>query len=437
MSPDFRTNIDAGRERNRSIDDLDRAIVSLAARINSGSHDLLILIRRFDERAGWLRWGFENCADWLHWRCDISLSAAREKVRVAHALKALPAIAMAFAKGDLSYSKARALTRVANGKNEDALLAFASHTTAARVEERCRELRCGTAASTDEAERAHARRALTMRRDAARGTVTLSVELPLETGELIDKALDRARDSMTSSGPEFAEESWAAQRADALVAMAKAYLGGERDASAGTREHYQVTVHVDQSALTDGKGRSGLPIESVRRLACDADRIVIVEDENGEPLSVGRKTRIVTTAIRRALWARDKGCRFPGCGRTRFVDAHHIEHWSTGGETSLANTMLLCTAHHRLVHEGGFRIEKDYRDRWFFKRPDGRAVPACGYRPEDVRDDDVDAAGECFYAHTSAEGFSDTHPSAEGFLPGLQNLTPEPSPAMAAGRGSP
>jgi hypothetical protein len=436
MTTESRTHIDidSSRERNcaiddldRAIDDLDRAIVSLAARLNADSHDLLILIRRFDERAGWLRWGFQTCADWLHWRCDISLSAAREKVRVAHALKTLPAIAMAFAKGDLSYSKARALTRVANGENEDELLAFALKTTAARVEERCRELRCGTVASTDDAERAHARRALTMRRDPARGTVTITVELPLETGELIDKALDRARDSIASSGPEFAEESWAAQRADALVAMAKGYLGGEREASAGTRDHYQVTVHVDQAALMESKGRSGLPIESVRRLACDAERIVIVEDKDGEPLSVGRKSRTVPAAIQRALWARDKGCRFPGCGRTRFVDAHHIEHWANGGETSLANLTLLCTAHHRLVHEGGFRIEKDYRDRWFFKRPDGRAVPACGYRPEDMRDDDVDATGEYLHGHTSAEGF----------LAGLQNRPPGSSPAMAGGRGSP
>jgi hypothetical protein len=437
MSPDCRTSIDTGRERNCAIDDLDRAIVSLAARINSASHDLLILIRRFDERAGWLRWGFENCADWLHWRCDISLSAAREKVRVAHALKTLPAIAMAFAKGDLSYSKARALTRVAHGENEDELLAFALQTTAARVEERCRELRCGTVASVDDAERAFARRALTVRRDAARGTITLTVDLPLETGELIDKALDRARDAMASSGPEFAEESWAAQRADALVAMAKAFLSGEREASGGTREHYQVTVHVDQAALTQGKGRSGLPVESVRRLACDADRIVIVEDEHGEPLSVGRKSRVVTTAIRRALWARDKGCRFPGCGRTRFVDAHHIEHWANGGESSLANTMLLCTAHHRLVHEGGFRIEKDYRNQWFFKRPDGRAVPACGYRPEDMRDDDVDTMDEYFHVRPSAEGLSHSHTSAEGFLSSVQNRRPGSSPAMVASRGSP
>jgi hypothetical protein len=437
MTTESRTPIDTSLERNRSIDDLDLAICNLAARINAASHDLLILIRRFDERAGWLRWGFENCADWLHWRCDISLSAAREKVRVAHALKTLPAIAMAFARGDLSYSKVRALTRVTDCENEDSLLSFALRTTAARVEERCRELRCGTVASMDDAERAHTRRALSVRRDPAHGTVIITVELPLETAELIDKALDRARDAMTSSGPEFAEESWAAQRADALVVMAKAYLGGSTEASNVTQDNYQVTVHVDQAALSEGKGRSGLPIESVRRLACDADRIVIVEDENGEPLSVGRKSRIVPTAIRRALWARDQGCRFPGCPHKRFVDAHHIRHWSAGGETSLANLMLLCTAHHRLVHEGGFRIEKDYRDRWFFKRPDGRAVPACGYRAADMCDDDVDATDEYFHAHTSAEGFSDAHPSAEGFLASLKNRSPESCPAMTAGRGGP
>jgi hypothetical protein len=166
-----------------------------------------------------------------------------------------------------------------------------------------------------------------------------------------------------------------------------------------------VTVHVDHTALAEGKGRSALPIESVRRIACDGVAVVVVEDENGEPLSVGRKSRIVPTAIKRALWARDRGCRFPGCGHTRYVDAHHVKHWSAGGETSLTNLMLLCTQHHRLVHEGGFRIEKDYRDRWFFKRPDGRAVPACGYRAENMRDDDVDAAAEYLHSHASAEGF--------------------------------
>jgi hypothetical protein len=93
--------------------------------------------------------------------------------------------------------------------------------------------------------------------------------------------------------------------------------------------------------------------------------------------------------------------------------------------------MLLCTCHHRLAHEGGFRIEKDCLDRWFFKRPDGRAVPACGYRVEDMTDDDVDATDP------SAEGLSDTHPSAEGFLASLKNLPPGSFQATMAGRGGP
>ena len=104
-------------DHHTDIDELDSAIVTLAARINASSYELLVLIRRFDERAGWLKWGFANCSDWLHWRCDLGLSAAREKVRVAHALKTLPAIAAAFSTGELSYSKVRALSRVARQDN--------------------------------------------------------------------------------------------------------------------------------------------------------------------------------------------------------------------------------------------------------------------------------------------------------------------------------
>ena len=400
------THSHASSQGNRqpAIDELDLAIVKLAAHINAASYELLVLVRRFDERAGWLKWGFSNCSEWLHWRCDLSLSAARERVRVAHALKTLPAIASSFSSGELSYSKVRALTRVGRSDNEEALKAFALNTTAARVEERCRELRCGTADSVSEANRSYANRSLRIHRDPARGSMTITVELPLEAGELIDKALDKARGESASAAPEFAEENWSAQQADALVTMASAYLTGQREVPTGSAEHYQVTVHVDRSSLTEDHGRSGLPIESVRRLCCDGETVVIVEDENGEPLNVGRKSRTVPTAIKRALWARDKSCTFPGCSHKRFVDAHHIQHWSAGGETSLDNLMLLCTRHHRLVHEGGFSIARDYLDRWYFKRPDGQAVPNCGYRLEDTLDDDIDADGAALNRHPSAEG---------------------------------
>ena len=394
-----------------SIDELDRGIVSLSARINAATYELLVLVRQFDERAGWLKWGLANCAEWLHWRCDLSMSAAREKVRVAHALKTLPMITTAFSSGELSYSKVRALTRVARQDNEEDLLSFALRTTASRVEERCRELRCGTTESVNEVNRAHANRSLRVHRDVERGMMTITVELPLETGALLEKALDRARDSTASQSPGLVDECWSAQQADALVTVANSYLSGDGERTASTSDNYRVTVHVDRTALVNNDGRSSLAIESVKRLCCDSDAVAIVEDEKGEPLSVGRKTRTVPTAIKRALKARDTGCKFPGCHHTRFVDAHHIKHWSAGGETSLDNLMLLCSRHHRLVHEGGFRIERDYQNRWFFKRPDGRAVPSCGYRSHDVMDETFDPeTGELsrLLNNPSAEGLFNT-----------------------------
>ncbi len=394
---------DTVSERRLAIDALDQAIVNLSARINAANYELLTLIRQFDERAGWLRWGLSNCTEWLHWRCDLSPCAAREKVRVAHALKDLPEISSAFAKGVLSYSKVRALTRVATRDNESSLVQFALTTTAARVEERCRQLRNAEPVSTDEANHVHRNRALRILRDRERGTMTITVELPLEQGALIEQALAKAMEQAPHNGPEFEAECFAARQADALVDVAREYVSGSSSSQASTAEAYQVVVHVDESALTRGEGRADLPVESVRRLSCDAGLITMIDGEGGEPLSVGRRQRTVSTAIKRALWARDQGCRFPGCGNARFVDAHHIRHWSQGGETSLENLLLLCTRHHRLVHEDGYEIRRDCRGQWYFRRPDGRAVPQHGYHPDDMTDDEVELGDLSMLARASAE----------------------------------
>jgi hypothetical protein len=417
--------VNTPQNRLISIDDLDQAIVNLSARINAETYELLVLVRQFDERAGWLKWGLGNCVEWLHYRCDLSMNAAREKVRVAHALKALPNIAAAFASGELSYSKVRAMTRVAGVHNEDELLSFALETTTARVEERCRELRCGTVDSLDSAQRAFANRSLRVSRNAERGTMIITIELPLETGELVEKALDKARDD-SASKIEFVDESWSARQADAMVSMAGGYLSGNDKQTRNSSDDYLVTIHVDQSALAEGNGRSSLPIESVKRLCCDGQAVVIGEDEKGEPLNIGRKTRTVPTAVKRALQSRDKCCVFPGCHHTRFVDAHHIEHWSAGGETSLNNLVLLCSQHHKLVHEGGFTIERDYQNRWYFKRPDGRAVPACGYHAEDITD--VDIGDVSRQAGPRSELFN--NPPAGGLLTGMKNFVSEPLPPI-------
>jgi len=395
-------------ERRLAIDELDQAIVNLAARINASTYELLVLVREFDERAGWLKWGLKCCSQWLHWRCDLSPSAARERVRVAHALKGLPAIALAFSRGRLSYSKVRALTRVATPANEALLLEFALTTTAMRVEERCRQMRNTHADARALAIRIHAARTLRVWRDPGRGTVTFTVELPPEAGELVCQALDKAVEAEGRQGPEFEEASWASRQADALVAMAKSYLSGGAEHGCSA-DSYQVVVHVDGTALQGGEGRSDLPVESVKRLTCDGSVVTMTDTMDGEPMSVGRKQRTVPAALRRALWARDKGCSFPGCTHTRFVDAHHIRHWADGGDTSLANTMLLCSAHHRLVHEGDYEIRRDDRGRWYFKRPDGRAIPAYGYQPEDRVDDGIEQIDHPFAPGASAEAPESCH----------------------------
>jgi hypothetical protein len=369
------------------IDELDHNILTLCQRINVATYELLVLIREFDERGGWVQWGSSNCAEWLAWRCDLSIATAREKVRVARALKTLPLICEAFATGELSYAKVRAMTRVAHRDNEQALVEFALWHTATHVADRCRELRCGSEASIDTAARAYAGRSLRIRRDRQREMMTITIDLPVDTGELVEKALDKAREGQLSNQgdiPDIEDASWSTRQADAFVGVVTGFLSGDghgddKDTSA-SNDNYLVTIHVDQSALAGNDGRSAIPIESVRRLCCDSHAVVLTEGQDGEPLSIGRKTRIIPQAIARAVRARDgHQCTFPGCSHRRYLHCHHVKHWSKGGETSLDNLLLICSKHHTLVHEGGFNIERDYANNWFFKRPDGIAVPDIGY----------------------------------------------------------
>jgi hypothetical protein len=167
-------------------------------------------------------------------------------------------------------------------------------------------------------------------------------------------------------------------------------------------DRYQVVVHADAKSLGGGTGCSDPPIEAVKRLLCDCSFVTVFEDANGKPLDVGRKQRVVSTSLRRALYARDRGCTFPGCHHKRHLDGHHLEHWIDGGKTNLDDMTLLCTYHHRLHHEGGFSVVKETDGTLRFITADGRTIPRSGYRREDSADN---------YSGGEADGA----PSAEGF----------------------
>ncbi len=143
-------------------------------------------------------------------------------------------------------------------------------------------------------------------------------------------------------------------------------------------DRYQVVIHIDADTLHTGNtGRCEIEdgptiaAETVRRIACDASIVGMIENDAGEPFDIGRKSRSIPPSIRRALKARDKGCRFPGCTHARWVDAHHIHHWADGGTTKLPNLVLLCRSHHRLIHEGGVAIHTLDDGALQFVRPNG------------------------------------------------------------------
>jgi hypothetical protein len=283
----------------------------------------------------------------------MALGTGREKLRVGKALFDLPLTSGAFKKGDLSYSKVRAMSRVATPTTEEQLVDFAIHATASQVERHCMDLRnVQRKVSTQDANRLHDLRYLSCSPHGD-GSVTLSVELPKETADLVMKALEMATlqvedkeeyddaESEIPHAPRGACEFFK-QQADALVEIAKSYLAGGSDKKSCTADHYQVTVHVDEKALRgnpDTESKSDLPIETVRRLCCDGSLVPVTEGENHNPLNVGRKHRVV--------------------------------HWADGGETSLANTIMLCSKHHRLLHEGGFEIKPGANGEWHFRNASG------------------------------------------------------------------
>ena len=562
-------------------------IAELSARIQAATHELLVLIREFDEQEGWD--GCLTCAHWLSWRAGLSPGAAREHVRVARALGELPKLSDAMRRGKVSYSKVRAVTRVATPENEQTLLDVALAGTAAHVERIARAWRrIDRNVEQAEERRRNASRGLRTWVDED-GMVVVRGRLTPEVGAVLRRALeaacDQARRAPASDGgteaeaadasakveaeaadasADSAEPALAQRQADAIGTVAEAALAGGLDrGTAGDR--YQVVLHVDAEALgerrdvpagtsgvaasesepraggqrvpartsaeaasgsepraggqrvpartsaeaasgsepraggqrvpartsaeaasgsepraggqrvpagtsggaasesepraggdrvpagTSARAASGRPgggspvhtempgragharqrrrrrasgpcpavqpttaacrqtvldeaggihvsAETARRLACDAATVSMRHGPGGEILDVGRRTRTISPALRRALAARDRQCRFPGCGNHR-CDGHHIEHWADGGRTALDNLVLLCRRHHRAVHEEGFRVTIDAAGNVQFLRPDGRplaeAPPAPAWTGPALQptDDNLAAAG--------------------------------------------
>ena len=413
----------------RSLEVLEHEICALAAHLAAATCRWLLLIAEFDAREGWAEWGVTSCAHWLSWRCGIGLTAGREHVRVARVLRGLPLLQEAFASGELSYSKVRAVTRVATEKTEPQLVELARHATGAQLEKLCRQYGRVLRATSERARSFQERQQLTTFWDDD-GMLVVQARLAPEDGAALMAALDQA----AASVPEATFELGAgAVRAQALTLLA---TGGETST--------EVVVHVDaetlsmdeikrQAEIADGPALSP---ETVRRLGCDAAVVTMIE-RDGKPLSVGRRSRAIPPALRRALRSRDKGCRFPGCTHGHHLHAHHIQHWARGGPTEIGNLVQLCSYHHKLVHEGGYGIEPASGGGLEFRRPDGRVVsqrcqarPASGFGITAQNQRRQIAIGPDTCRPLSAGDELDYGLAVEGLM--WWELRPKPRPAVGA-----
>ena len=460
----------AGEEiESLSNEALEAELATHAVQIAAAEGRFCLLADEVDRRGFWYAQGARSCAHWLSWRCSMSAGVAREHLRVGRALRTLPAVRAAFLRGELSYSKVRAMTRVATPEIEARLLDYARYATASQLEDIVRGFR---KARPDEAQLAMARhrsRELSSYVDTD-GMVVIRARLAPEEGAVVLAAIEGAREQLRrdeqdalearaeaeeaegAEGAERAEgdgpatheaarptgsraprrEAWSptveegvpagtqtacprlAGAADALVAICEQALSGGFAPEHATGPAVSVVVHVDDQVLRDPaaegcarvEGIAPLSPHTVQRLLCDATVSKVRYEPDGTVVPEGA-TRQVPPRMRRAVLARDHGCRWPGCARTRRVDVHHVVWVSRGGKTTLSNLATLCRFHHRLVHEGGFGFSMDARGRVEVASPDGvelsrRAVPpAAG--PYDLWDRNA-RAGLDLHARTMPTG---------------------------------
>ena len=377
----------------RPLERLEAELVELASQIAGATARFISLLGEFDAAEGWRDWGMKSTAHWLAWKCGLGLVTGREHVRVARALRDLPVVSAEFAAGRLSFSKVRAITRLATPATEGQLVDVARAATAAQLDRLLsRHRRARRANGLDE----HAKSEHLNYHYDDEGFLVGSFRIAPERAPVVGHGLDVMTgriQELDSEGDETSERTPRRRRsrADALVEMCeRAVDDASAEASPLAAERYQLVIHSsaeslarpdhadDEGSATELQAPGGLTVRlspaTARRLTCDCPSIRMVDGTDGSAVHVGRKTRRINRRLRRAVNARDRGmCQAPGCTE-RATQIHHIRHWANGGPTCLTNLISLCDGHHWLVHEGNFTIVPRGGRDWAFIGPAGVTV---------------------------------------------------------------
>ena len=366
-------------EQVRNAEELVHAVDTAHRETSKIQRAMLGAIAEMDRLEIWRGSGARDMAQWLAMRQGISQWKARRWIAAGHALEHLSDLARAFSHGELGIDKVVELARFASFESEAGLIRWASFVSCAAVRRRA-DLEVRRA--IDDVREAEQGRFLKWWHLDDGNRLGLEAELPAAQGAIVASALQRVADTVPmmpgEEDPSYAD----ARRADALVAVCSNRLADDADPDRAT-----VIVHarLGDLASTGGSVEIGdggrIHPETARRLLCDSRVQTVLEDQEGEPLRLGRLSREPTASMMRLLRHRDGECRFPGCGARRFTQAHHIVWWGDGGPTDLDNLILLCFFHHKLVHEHGWVVrDEDGSLRWY--EPDGSLYELGPGRPE-------------------------------------------------------
>jgi hypothetical protein len=346
--------------RPSAVDEFDqvhREWVALSAR-------RLRLLAQVDASKAWATVGATTCEAWLADRHRLAYWEARRDVEAARALQEMPAAQEAMASGELPSSAlrtlvdARKISPEAFSGAEEALVEAATGLSQKAFRNRVELWRHRVEDPHESARRRHEARRLDYGR-TLEGMIRLEGMLDTEDGQIM---ITTIRALVDADGVRGDTRTHTQRRADALGQLCRGFLS-RRDRPHVGGERPVVSVIVDAKTLARGAGTADLPdagpilAETARRVSCDASLVRMIMSADSEPLDVGRKTRVIPAALRRAVEARDRHCRFPGCDRPpAWSEIHHVVHWADGGGTSLENLLLVCWRHHRAVHEDGFRL---------------------------------------------------------------------------------